>query len=184
MDRVGKSVALKRLALAFCREDDPWRLVYFAADTFRPRAVMYVRTGSGGEVDFAPMTVSIGSNQATTVSHVESTKRSSLTSSMDGGRTPSKQPTRLDVESRASRCILGCMRTTVDLAPDVLAAIEMLQQERHLGRSEAVNELVRAGMVVSRPREPFVQRTMGIGVLVDVSNVAEALEALEGPVHR
>jgi len=76
------------------------------------------------------------------------------------------------------------MRTTVDLEPDVLAAIEALQRTRHLGRSEAVNELVRAGAVVSRPREPFVQRTTAIGVRIDVSNVAEALEALEGPSHR
>lgn len=35
--RVGKSVAVKRLALRFCRDDDPWSLVYFAADTFRPQ---------------------------------------------------------------------------------------------------------------------------------------------------
>jgi metal-responsive CopG/Arc/MetJ family transcriptional regulator len=76
------------------------------------------------------------------------------------------------------------MRTTVDLEPDVLAAIEVVQQERHLGRSEAVNQLVRAGAIVSRPRDSFVQRTMPIGVRVDVSNVAEALEALEGPAHR
>ena len=72
------------------------------------------------------------------------------------------------------------MRTTVDLEPDVLAAIEELQQDRHLGRSEAVNELVRAGALVSGPRARFVQRTKAIGVRIDVSNVAEALEAL-GP---
>jgi metal-responsive CopG/Arc/MetJ family transcriptional regulator len=76
------------------------------------------------------------------------------------------------------------MRTTVDLEPDVLAAIEELQQDRHLGRSEAVNELVRAGASVSVPRSRFVQRTQAIGVRIDVSNVAEALEALEGPTHR
>ena len=76
------------------------------------------------------------------------------------------------------------MRTTVDLEPDVLAAIEVLQESRHLGRSEAVNELVRAGAVASLPRERFVQRTAAIGIRVDVSNVAEALEALEGPTHR
>jgi len=76
------------------------------------------------------------------------------------------------------------MRTTVDLDPDVLAAVEVLQRTRHLGRSEAVNELVRAGAVVPRPRHQFVQRTVPIGVRVDVSNVAEAIEALEGPTHR
>lgn len=76
------------------------------------------------------------------------------------------------------------MRTTVDLEPDVLAAIEVLQQAQHLGRSEAVNELVRAGALASRPRKQFVQRTATIGVRIDVSNVAEALEALEGVTHR
>jgi hypothetical protein len=76
------------------------------------------------------------------------------------------------------------MRTTVDLEPDVLAAVEALQTERHLGRSEAVNELVRAGAVATRPRDLFVQRTAALGVRIDVSNVAEALEALEGPTHR
>ena len=47
-----------------------------------------------------------------------------------------------------------------------------------------MNELVRAGAVASGPRDPFVQRTAAIGVRIDVSNVAEALEALEGPDHR
>lgn len=79
------------------------------------------------------------------------------------------------------------MRTTIDLEPDVLAAVEALQQARHLGRSEAVNELVRAGVATSATsatREQFVQRTAAIGLKIDVSNVAEALEALEGPTHR
>jgi len=76
------------------------------------------------------------------------------------------------------------MRTTIDLEPDVLAAVEALQESRHVGRSEAVNELVRAGAVASRPREPYVQRTAALGLRVDVSNVAEALDALEGTDHR
>jgi len=76
------------------------------------------------------------------------------------------------------------VRTTIDLDPDVLAAVEALQRARHLGRSEAVNELVRAGAVGPQPRDPFVQQTTAIGIRVDVSNVAEAIEALEGPTHR
>ncbi|MGD9792862.1 MAG: CopG family transcriptional regulator [Acidimicrobiia bacterium] len=77
------------------------------------------------------------------------------------------------------------MRTTVDLDPDVLAAVEVLQQDRHLGRSEAVNALIRAGVVATRsqPKE-FVQRTAALGLRVDVSNVADALEALEGVERR
>jgi len=76
------------------------------------------------------------------------------------------------------------MRTTIDLAPDVVAAVEAMQEARQLGRSEAVNELVRAGAAASPSRERFVQRTAAIGIRVDVSNVAAALESLEGPDHR
>ena len=35
--RVGKSVALKRLAVRFCQSHDPLRLIYMAADTFRAK---------------------------------------------------------------------------------------------------------------------------------------------------
>ncbi len=35
--RVGKSVALKRLAADFCRSNDPLRLIYMAADTFQAK---------------------------------------------------------------------------------------------------------------------------------------------------
>jgi len=76
------------------------------------------------------------------------------------------------------------MRTTVDLDPEVVAAIEVFQRTHHLGRSEAVNELVRAGAAVSRARARFIQRTSAIGVRIDGPNVAEALEALEGLAHR
>jgi Arc/MetJ family transcription regulator len=75
------------------------------------------------------------------------------------------------------------MRTTINLDPDVAAAAENLRRERHLGLSEAVNELARAGLRARQERAPFRQRSRNIGVRVDVSNVAEALEILdaEGP---
>ncbi|MEA2130053.1 MAG: hypothetical protein QOJ85_2944, partial [Solirubrobacteraceae bacterium] len=38
------------------------------------------------------------------------------------------------------------MRTTLTLADDVAAAVEKLRRERSIGLSEAVNELVRAGL--------------------------------------
>lgn len=76
------------------------------------------------------------------------------------------------------------MRTTIDLAADVLAAVEALQREKDLGRSEAVNELVRAGMTAPVATPPFVQRTSALGLRLDVSNVGDALEVLEGPQHR
>ena len=76
------------------------------------------------------------------------------------------------------------MRTTVSLEEDVAAAIEQLRRERSLGLSEAMNELIRAGLRVKRPRHRFEQRSQQIGLHVDVANVAEALELLEGPGHR
>ncbi|MBI2965685.1 MAG: ribbon-helix-helix protein, CopG family [Chloroflexi bacterium] len=77
------------------------------------------------------------------------------------------------------------MRTTVTLDDDVKAAIERLRRQRSIGLSEAINELVRAGLAVRRrARRPFRQRARAIGLRVDVTNVAEALEVLEGPSNR
>jgi metal-responsive CopG/Arc/MetJ family transcriptional regulator len=76
------------------------------------------------------------------------------------------------------------MRTTVTLDDDVAAAVERLRHDRSIGLSEAINELIRAGLTVKRPRRPFQQRTEHIGFKVDVTNVAEALELLEGPAAR
>ena len=73
------------------------------------------------------------------------------------------------------------MRTTLTLASDVAAAVKRLQRERSIGMSQAVNELVRAGLASPRDaRRPFRQRSHDVGVHVNVDNVAEALEALEG----
>jgi hypothetical protein len=71
------------------------------------------------------------------------------------------------------------MRTTVNLDPDVLAAAEQLRRSRHIGLSEAVNELARSGMRLRPQRQPFRQRTHDLGLTVDVSNVAETLEYLD-----
>lgn len=77
------------------------------------------------------------------------------------------------------------VRTTIDLEDDVAAAIERLRKEGSIGLSEAVNRLVRAGlMATSSGAAPFEQRTRPIGLKLDVTNVAEALEALEGPPAR
>lgn len=76
------------------------------------------------------------------------------------------------------------MRTTVTLAPDVAAAVERLRKERHVGLSEAVNELVRAGLLAKPGMRTITQRTFAAGLKIDVTNVAEALEILEGPIHR
>lgn len=74
------------------------------------------------------------------------------------------------------------MRTTVRLDPDVVAALAELRRRRSLGLSAALNELARAGLVDRRPAPTrFRQRTAALGVRLDVSNVAEALEVLEQP---
>jgi len=77
------------------------------------------------------------------------------------------------------------MRTTVTLADDVMAELQRLRRERSISLSKALNELARAGMVRKKePRKKFVQRTHSMGIMIDVTNVAEALELAEGPDYR
>jgi Arc/MetJ family transcription regulator len=73
------------------------------------------------------------------------------------------------------------MRTTVNLDDDVTAAVERVRRERSVGMSDAVNELIRAGLAKSPDRKRFDQRTQPLGLQVDVRNVAEAIELLDGP---
>lgn len=76
------------------------------------------------------------------------------------------------------------MRTTITIDDDVAAAVELLRREQGLGVSEAVNRLARAGLTRKADRTAFRQRTARIGLTVDVTNVAEALENLDGPSAR
>lgn len=76
------------------------------------------------------------------------------------------------------------MRTTIKLDHDVVAAVRQIRAEKAIGLSEAVNELARAGLRVREPRGQFRQRTSALGLKVDVTNVAEALELLDGPATR
>lgn len=80
--------------------------------------------------------------------------------------------------------MLGHMRTTVTLAEDVAVAIERLRQKRGIGFSEAVNELIRAGLTIEPSTTPFRQRTYAMGDKLDVTNIGEVLEIIEGPGHR
>lgn len=76
------------------------------------------------------------------------------------------------------------MRTTLTLADDVAAAVERLRRQRSMGMSEAVNELVRAGLSKQDARAPFEQETHDLGEGIDVANIGDALETLDGPAAR
>ena len=76
------------------------------------------------------------------------------------------------------------MRTTVTLDPDVEAAVERVRRERGLGLSEAINQLVRAGLTTRTKPPRFRQRRVKLGLRIDVTNVAEAMEQLDGALSR
>lgn len=77
------------------------------------------------------------------------------------------------------------MRTTVNLADDVAAAVERARRDRGIGVSEAVNELIRSGLAnATRPERRFRQRTRSLGLRIDVTDVADAIETLDGPSAR
>ena len=76
------------------------------------------------------------------------------------------------------------MRTTVELDSDTAKAVDQLRREQGMGLSEAVNTLIRKGLLPRPDRGTFRQQTTSLGVTIDVSNVAEALDVLEGPAHR
>jgi hypothetical protein len=73
------------------------------------------------------------------------------------------------------------MRTTITFEDDVAAAVEQLRRKHNAGISEVVNELVRAGLASKKERGELRQTTWDLGLKIDVTNVAEALEQLEGP---
>ena len=76
------------------------------------------------------------------------------------------------------------MRTTLALADDVAAAVEKLRRDRAIGISEAVNELVRAGLAAQPVNIVFRQKSHDLGNGIDFSNVADAIETLDGPAAR
>ena len=76
------------------------------------------------------------------------------------------------------------MRTTVTLDDDVTAAVDRFRKEHGLGLSEALNELVRSGLRQPREQQPFRQRSQALHLRLDVTDVAETLELLDGPVVR
>jgi hypothetical protein len=71
------------------------------------------------------------------------------------------------------------MRTTITLADDVAAGVEKVRRERDLGLSEAVNDLIRAGLADRGDRPPVDFPTFDVGVGIDVRNIGEVIEMLE-----
>ncbi len=72
------------------------------------------------------------------------------------------------------------MRTTVEFDEDTARAVEELRRQHGIGVSQAVNELIRRGLLPRGDVREFKQRTRRLGLKIDVSNVAEALEVAEG----
>lgn len=72
------------------------------------------------------------------------------------------------------------MRTTVEFDDDTARAIVALRRERGVGVSEAVNELIRRGLLPRGVAPAYRQRTKPLGLRIDVSNIAETLEVLDG----
>lgn len=92
--------------------------------------------------------------------------------------------THVRADNETSRCTILCMRTTIELDPDTAKAVEQLRRDEGKGMSEAVNELMRRGLLAEARRPEFVPRTRRLGLKIDVSNVADALDYLEGPEAR
>jgi hypothetical protein len=71
------------------------------------------------------------------------------------------------------------MRTTFTLDDDVSAEVERLRRDEGIGISEAVNRLIRAGLVQRQPTRPYVHRSSPLGLKVDVTDIGAVLELLD-----
>lgn len=71
------------------------------------------------------------------------------------------------------------MRTTIELDDDASRAVQRLREERGMDVSQAVNELIRRGLLPGPEAGPFRQRTRALGLRIDMSDVAVALEDLD-----
>ncbi|HUQ63813.1 MAG TPA: ribbon-helix-helix protein, CopG family [Acidimicrobiales bacterium] len=59
------------------------------------------------------------------------------------------------------------MRRTVEFDDDTAKAVEQLRRQRGLGVSEAVNELIRQGLLRRDSVKPFRQPTRPVGIKID-----------------
>ena len=76
------------------------------------------------------------------------------------------------------------MRTTVEFDDDTAKAVEAWRLETGAGVSDAVNGLIRRGMLAPKNETRYRTRSRKLGLRIDVSNVAEALDVLDGPESR
>lgn len=76
------------------------------------------------------------------------------------------------------------MRTTIEFDEDTAKALDALRAESGIGVSEAANQLIRRSMLATAPGSAFRPRSRRLGLRIDVSNVAEALDVLEGSEAR
>jgi len=76
------------------------------------------------------------------------------------------------------------MRTTIELDSDTERAVQEFRRDHGRGVSEAVNTLIRRGLMAEPRNRDFEPRTRRLGLRIDVSNVADALDLLEGPEAR
>lgn len=72
------------------------------------------------------------------------------------------------------------MRTTLTLDDDVAAAVEDLRRAEGIGRSEAVNRLVRKGLITRDAPVPYQHLPSDMGPFkVDISNIGAVIELLD-----
>jgi Arc/MetJ family transcription regulator len=76
------------------------------------------------------------------------------------------------------------MRTTVEFDDDVARAVEALRRTSGVGVSEAVNDLIRRGLLARPHERRFEPIHRQLGLTIDVSNIADALDLLEGAEAR
>ena len=76
------------------------------------------------------------------------------------------------------------MCTTIEFDDDVARAVEELRCTSGLGVSEAVNDLTRRGLLARPTQRPFEPIHRQLGLTIDVSNIADALDLLEGAEAR
>jgi len=82
------------------------------------------------------------------------------------------------------------MRTTLTLDDDVAAKLQSLARRTGQAFKDVVNETLRRGLSTSpesRRREPFRIRTRDLGAVrpgITLDSIADAIEHIEGPLHR